>query len=663
MIKKTVILLCLLALAIPGCSAIRVSETVITPTIAYQPSTTPAPTTSTPSRVNVVTDTYLYDGPGNAAFDPITSITRGNSVQVRGSYGDFVEVIYQDVRGYIWKNALEATHIAIPALDIADVPWEPLYKPDCSAGVFNSNDSTADYSNTSDGYIDTESSAIPLKAPLHLAMRAARVEGQPSAAIKLLGIPEPQTDEWWKGITRLDFGYADGSYYVGVRDGSSPDYNYYSILPIAADKPVKLIFHEQEGKSFSVLNDENEQVLLVDLTKTKNLDLPGGLFPNGQVYIGTTVPPHSTFIVTGLHVGIDASGKWSLEQNGYYTEPGLAALAAAHHLTIGTELSLDGTADPRYCNIIRRDFNLVALSEFSDPAVWIGPGQYDFSRIDRAVDYAVHHGWKIRASHLVWGAPETLPDWLKKGTYSKDETIQILQQYITDVVTRYRGRVQEWSIANEATNRSFSTGADFWNDRIGPEYIGLAFRTARAADPEGILIFNEDNNQAPQDAGTKKVIDKMYATVERLKSEGVPIDAVGMQMHIFLPWNSSIRPTKADAAATMQKFASLGVRILITEFDVDMARQDGSRSDKWSTEAGIYRDMMDACLESGVCDSFTTWQFADGNSWITCSESWCVKDAGADPLPFDDNYEPKPAYFALREALTVTPIPLPTPTK
>jgi endo-1,4-beta-xylanase len=402
----------------------------------------------------------------------------------------------------------------------------------------------------------------------------------------------------------------------------------------------------------------------VDLTTRPELSLPGGLFPNGVVYIGTALSPQMSFTVKGLRIGVAPDGAWSEAQDGYYTQPGLAELAVAHHVTIGTEFTVGYTSDPRYCRTMQREFNVAVLSEFSSPAMWLGPGQYDFSALDRAVDYASQRGWRIRASHLIYGNPDTLPDWLKNSHYPREQYIQIMEQYIRDIVGRYKGRVQEWSIANEAIDRSFSSGADFWNDKIGPDYISLAFITARQADPEGVLIFNDYNNQSPQDDMKASIINKMYTTVKQLTAEGVPIDVVGMQMHLFMPWlNNSLPPQKADVVATMQKFASLGVRIYVTEMDVDLARQPGSQVEKWAFEAGVYRDIMEACIESGVCDSFATWSISDATSWISCASNGCLNEKNADPLMFDPSYAPKPAYFAVRDALLndFTIVPTPTP--
>ena len=112
----------------------------------------------------------------------------------------------------------------------------------------------------------------------------------------------------------------------------------------------------------------------------------------------------------------------------------------------------------------------------------------------------------------------------------------------------------------------------------------------------------------------------MYDTVKTLKEKGVPIDVVGMQMHLLL--EVPVPPKKEDVIATMKKFADLGVKIYITELDVDLQNQLDQRL---QFQANLYKDMMDACQEFGVCESFTTWGISNSTSWLTCNYSWCVK--------------------------------------
>ena len=672
---KSVLLLMVLLLS--ACHPAGTATPSITPS-GVPPTATPIPTaiptsipTATPQPpLALQQDGSLYTGPGNADFEPAAFLKAGTQVKPLAAFGDFVQVAAslngRELHGYVWKNILPALPAGLPALTGDAVPWQPLYLPDCSPGSYDAASDSVVFTNPGSDYRDTESGAIPLTEPLRVAIASAAVTpATGSAAIKILGRPEPSSGDWWRGITRLELGYMKGVYYISIRDGSQAAAGFYRELPVKTDQAIQLVFDQPAGKSFSLLDGQGQKILSLDLTTTPGLNLPGGLFPDGVVYLGVPLPPQTSFSVTGLRIGVPATGQWVQGQNGYYTRPGLADLAAAHHVTIGTEFVVGYTSDVRYCRTMQSQFNLADLSEFSDPGMWLGPGQYDFSATDRAVAYASSHGWRIRASHLLWGNPDNLPGWLKTNQYTRAQYIQMMEQYITDVVAHYRGRVQEWSIANEASDRDFSTGTDFWFDKIGPDYIGMAFSTARQADPQGVLIFNDYDNEAPQDSLSSMIINKMYGTVKQLKAAGVPIDVVGMQMHLFMPWTGvTTPPAKADVIATMQKFAALGVRVDITEMDVDLARQPGSQADKWAFEAGVYGDIMKACLESGVCDSFSTWEISDVSSWISCTGTGCLHEKDADPLMFDPDYAPKPAFFAVRDALqtdlAVTPMPTPT---
>jgi endo-1,4-beta-xylanase len=636
-----------------ACTFILSSCALPAPTQIPTTTTVPPTATATPKpSATLKQDAVFFTGPGNDDFDITASLKTGTVVFPMGTYGDFVQAAAsidgQETTGYIWKEALDSLPAGLPALTVDQVPWDSLFLPQCSPGSYDSAQDTVTFSNASNNYSDTESGAMPLSAPLKIVMTSTQISGGTSAAFKILGIPEQTTGNWWQGITRMDVGSTGGNYSIGVWDGRNGYAGAVINLDLSTSHGIQIIFDQPEGKSFHILDEAGNKIQVVDLTTRPELDLPNGLFPNGVVYIGTTLTPQTSFTVKGLRIGETPTGAWSEAQNGYSSQPGLAELAANHSLTIGTQFKNGKTSDPRYCRIMKRDFSLAVLDEFSAPDFWLGPGKYDFSAIDKAVDYASQQGWRIRASHLIWGAPESLPVWLKNSNYTKDEYIQIMEQYIRDIVGRYKGRVQEWSIANEATIRSWTPGMDFWNDKIGPEYIALAFQTARQADPNGILIFNDVNNQSSQDTGSSGVVNKMYATVKQLKSQGVPIDVVGMQMHLLQPWETSIPPQKADVIATMQKFATLGVRIYITELDVDLAQLPGTQAEKLKTETRIYQDMMEACLESGVCDSFSTWGINDS-----------PPSENNPALMFDTSFNPKPDYFAVRDALltdiTVTP--------
>ena len=534
-----------------------------------------------------------------------------------------------------------ATPSAIPPTATVDPTslWNPVFDLSCALGSYDPAKDMLTITNESNSHflvIGTFSGEIHLDAPLRIHLDSFS-SGSPSQGglIRFHGR---------KG-GGLDIEYYGGQDYgLGFNDSDVPEYKAeIQYLGLSASSPMDIIFDQIEGKSFDVLNANGDTVKHVDLIAL-GLNVPNGIFPDGYLDIGVGVSSNSTLMIKGLKAGTLPGGAPQAETD---TGTGLVDLARRQQLTIGAEMQFGSMADPRYCDTVKKNFDLAIIDTY-DPDWWLGPNQYDFTLYDAEVNYAYQHGFRVRLSHLVWGdMTDAIPSWLSQGSFTRDEYISILQQHIRTVMGRYKGKIQEWSIANEATDRALFYGNDFWNNKIGPEYIEIAFRTAREADPNGVLIFNDGENESMHSYRSRQVVDKMYSTIKDLQAKGVTIDIVGMQMEQL-----KSDPNIADVVQTMQYFASLGVRIDITEFNVDLHNHPGSQQERWQFEAGIYRDMLTACLQSRVCDSFATWGVSDSTTYLTCLDPWCQGEADADPLMFDHDFNPKPAYDAVQDVLT-----------
>lgn len=605
-------------------------------------------------------DAILYSGPGNVGYAILAQLKANTNVSIFGAFVDFAKVRARvngtDTEGFILKSALQSLSPSTTELSVEQVPWQPVPILNNFIGdhtIFQNGQ--IKLVNTTAGYYDVEGTAIPLDGPV-MVTGNFQTDSSNYGAVKVLGIPEPPTAEWWRGINRMFVWGHNGKYQLLFWDGHSSDSSSI-YLPILQGQTWAVVFKDSQGKTLSVLDKDGKEIKVVDVTKIPGLNLPNGLFPHKKLYLGASSAPHSTLTLHSVSLRFTPTGKQSSTP---VTSSGLRSLAAQKGIMLGTEFEMWRMRDPRYWNIMSKDFGLVFLESFSscNKSFWLGRGAYDFSALDATVNFLVSQGWRVRAATLVWGTTEPAvckpPDSIMKGKFSREEYIQILQEHVKTVVSHFRGRVSEWTLANEAIGRSFcGGGCDYWMDWIGPDYIEIAFRAAREADPDAVLIFNEVNNESPRDANTQAVIDKMYDTVKTLRSKGVPIDGVGMQMHLLLPGLAQTPPSKDDVIKTMQRFGSLGVSIYVTEFDMNLTNVPGSQQDKWNYEASMYHDMMQACLESGVCKSFSTWGIADSTSWITCSETkyGCVNLPNADPLMFDKDFQPKPAYYAVRDAL------------
>jgi len=299
-----------------------------------------------------------------------------------------------------------------------------------------------------------------------------------------------------------------------------------------------------------------------------------------------------------------------------------------------------------YTETLRREFNmLVAENAFKWDAMRPSRTGFNFTDTDALVAFAEANNMQVRGHTLVWHSQ--LPGWLTGGNFTRDEVIAILREHISMVVGRYRGRILAWDVVNEAIddgNGQLRTSS-FWYQRIGPDYIGMAFQFAREADPAAILYYND---YSAEGLGTKS--DAVYNLVSNLVNQGVPIDGVGWQMH-------QINPFRIQQAhrTNAQRLAALGLEISITEMDVRISLPTSAQ--ELQEQALAYRDVTEFCLAQSNCKAIVTWGFTDKYSWIPG-----FFNGFGDALLFDVNYQPKPAYFAIQSVLEATLQTPPVPT-
>lgn len=326
-------------------------------------------------------------------------------------------------------------------------------------------------------------------------------------------------------------------------------------------------------------------------------------------------------------------------------EPSLQTLGARHQIDVGNFAMSSRLNEKPYTDILTGQFNLALADNtpnwyFTDGGLRPSETTYNFKQMDQVVEFAETNHMKVQAHHYVWGEEKWLPGWLKDKKYTPQQLLRIMEDHIHTVGTRYRGRVAEWTVVNEAFTRGQHIYGlrDWWADNTGGDktYLDKAFIAARAADSQSILILNDFNNESLND-----VSNEMYEYIKDAKHRGIPIDGIGMQMHM----DGTHPPTKDEVISNMKRFGELGVGVYVTEFDVNMNDVKGSDEDRNNIEASIYYDMARACIESGVCKSFAVLGITDKETWYNH-----MGLADARPLPFDEHYQPKPAFWALRRA-------------
>lgn len=332
----------------------------------------------------------------------------------------------------------------------------------------------------------------------------------------------------------------------------------------------------------------------------------------------------------------------------------LRALAAKTGLRIGTAVIPFDLDHPAYQAIAASQFSVVTPgNEMKWQVVEPTQGTFDWSGADRLVAFAEQHGQLVRGHTLLWH--NQLPDWLTSGvangTISNAQLKDLLHQHILTEVSRYKGRIWQWDVANEFftdSNPSTINPNDFWISHLGTGIIADAFRWAHQADPHALLFYN-DYNIAGED-GTNAKSDAVFAWLKQTLAQGVPINGVGDQGHLDTQYGFSGTQMTQD----LQRYASLGLKVAITEADVRTFvnnATDQVPTDHLATFAqpDEFGQMLKACLAVRQCISFTVWGFGDADSWVPgffTGEGYATI--------YDVNLNPKPAYTELQQDLRLS---------
>jgi len=307
--------------------------------------------------------------------------------------------------------------------------------------------------------------------------------------------------------------------------------------------------------------------------------------------------------------------------------------AASGGRLIGTALFSSGLAnEPAYAGAAGRHFNYVTAEyEMKWDPIEKTPGVFDFSGADAIVAFAEAHGMQVKGHTLVWH--NATPAWV--SSLSPSDLRSAVQNHVRTVVGHFRGHVRAWDVVNEAIDdTSLGLRSTVFSRGLGDDYVAECFRLARQADPDALLVYNDYGGE-----GLNRKSDAIYALVKDLRDRGVPIDGVGLQMHLQA-WNM---PAAADIAANIRRLAALGLRVNISELDVQIRQLPVAT--KLTQQRQVYHDVIAACLTEPRCEAVTLWGFTDAHSWIDTTFG------PDDPLPFDEQYRAKPAYFGVQDAL------------
>ena len=315
--------------------------------------------------------------------------------------------------------------------------------------------------------------------------------------------------------------------------------------------------------------------------------------------------------------------------------------AAARGKYFGDAVDNSEISDATYRTHIANEFNMITPGNAMKwDATEPSRGQFTYTRAEEIMSLARTNGQQVRGHTLVWHSQT--PSWVQNLDAASLRTA--LNNHIAGVVTHFRGQLYAWDVVNEPLNEDGTMRNSFWYQKLGDSYIADAFRAARAADPDVKLYINDYNTDG---LGAKS--DGMYRLVQSLLAQGVPIDGVGFQAHLAIQYGF---PNQMQQ--NLQRFADLGLDVSITELDVRM--QLPADATKLATQATYYRNVTNACLAVARCVGITTWGYTDRYSWVPST----FPGEGA-ALLVDENFQVKPAYTAVHDALAAGTSPDTTP--
>ena len=319
--------------------------------------------------------------------------------------------------------------------------------------------------------------------------------------------------------------------------------------------------------------------------------------------------------------------------------------AATRGLFIGSAVddrALSGDVD--YARVLAEQFNMLTPENaMKFDAVHPRPGatasSYDFSRADRVMEFAAAHRMSVRGHTLVWH--RIFPQWA--AALPPERLKELLKNHLQTVAGHFAGRVYSWDVVNEAVDDDGRLRTGAWAN-AETQYIADSFRWAHEADPKAKLFYNDYINTYGRRGLMAEKTEAILRLLRDLKAQGVPIDGVGLQMHL-----ASARDY-GDMRGFIHLFAGLGLEVHITELDVSLVNVDAALAREFGfkpfprdlrDQAALYAQGVSACVSEPACKAVVFWGFTDKHDWLPIFL----------PAMLDERYAPKPAFEAVRKAL------------
>ncbi len=338
---------------------------------------------------------------------------------------------------------------------------------------------------------------------------------------------------------------------------------------------------------------------------------------------------------------------------------------AARGLLVGCAVAVGRLkSDPAYAELVRAQAGIVvAENEFKFASMRPSIATFNFSQTDALAEFAAANGMKLRGHNFVWH--RQLPQWFGEQVTRKDAR-QVLVEHIEKVGGRYAGKIHSWDVVNEAVQVEDGLPGGMrdspWQRLLGgekfgggpgmttvPEYIELAYRTARRVDPKAMLVYNEYGIEGDDEWSGKKRA-AVLGLLRAMQVSGIPIDALGVQSHISAVAPGSGPVPRKGLTELIAEVRTMGLKVLVTEMDVNDRALGPDVALRDAAVAEAYGSYLKAVLADAALIAVLTWGITDKYTWLNS------EDARADklperPLPFDAELKAKAAVGAIRQSV------------
>lgn len=324
-------------------------------------------------------------------------------------------------------------------------------------------------------------------------------------------------------------------------------------------------------------------------------------------------------------------------------------MAATQQWFWGSSLDRQAFHDPAYLALLQHQVTVITPENaLKWEVVQPRPDRWDFRDYDQILRFASQSGMQLRGHVLVWH--EQLPAWLLALSPAQRE--QHLKSHIETLLRHTRGHITSWDVINEplaADGRGLRRS--IWFQDLGEAYIAKALRWARRADPRAQLVINDYGLEGDDPVSLRKR-QSLLQLVRRLQRQQVPLDAIGLQAHLKA---SSDGPTFSTLPAFIAQLRRLGLRVIVSELDINDEALAGDRQSRDQRLAAMYRSFLEALIQQRpAIDGVIQWGLSDRHTWLN---QFQPRQDGRPQRPalFDAQLQPKSGLFQLCSLLMQQP--------